>query len=270
METQKLPNRSRLKLTFFAVYALSVLLLFVLLSSFLNIGSSGGGSAAAREEGKPDARLAVDPLLHRQLERLQTATSLYLLKNASPEAAGALRQENANLTSLVDSIRIASASLPATEKQEVLALLDDCSRQADKEVSMVKTAATLNRNVPASGSAASGDLNELKGILVQKEQTIQQLETRNNSALQEKDKTIADLQTKLAAQGSIGTQSKQAAAEGEWKDKYESLKAGYDKLKTANDKTVSESNAMKTAYKEVVDDNRRLLNQLQSSRATKN
>lgn len=51
--------------------------------------------------------------------------------------------------------------------------------------------------------------------------------------------------------------------DGEWKQKYSSLKANYDKV-------AEREAALKAAYKTVADDNKRLLTQLQSLKGQKN
>lgn len=266
-----MPNRKAAKLKFFAAYFLSVALLFVVLSSFLRIGAvSEGRQGANAVQAKADTRLAIDQLLHRQMERLISASSLYMLKSASQESSAALKKESSNFLQLVDSIHKETSSMDESEKQQVQTILDAFSRQAEKQVELVKTTTTLNRNTPAAGSGnSSAELNELKGILVQKEQKILELETKSQTALQEKDRTIADLQNKLNTQPAAVAQPKQDDG-GEWRDKYEKLKSAHDKLKETNDRNVSEANSLKTAYKEVVDDNRRLITQLQSARAGKN
>jgi hypothetical protein len=260
METFKLPNRKAAKLKFFATYSLSVLLIFIVLSSFLKAGPAGKQNMVVTGQTTANRLVAVDQLLHRQMEKIMNAGSIYVLKNASPESAAALKQETNNLNLLADSLRTAIADADTKEKQDIEALLDVFSREAEKQASLVKTFATVSRGSKSSeAGASSSEMNELKAILVQKEQKIQELETRSATALLEKDRTIADLEKKVNAQPAAGATDDAA----QWKDKYE-------KLKAANDKTVSESNSLKTAYKEVVDDNRRLINQLQAARAGKN
>ena len=125
----------------------------------------------------------------------------------------------------------------------------------------------------------SPEIENLKKALAAKDQKIAALEAtvqQNNasnavakqnepSALpDEKDKTIASLQMQLKEkEASLKAMSSSAPAttntpgETEWKQKYSSLKASYDKV-SANEKT------LKSAYKTVADDNKRLLTQLQS------
>ena len=78
-----------------------------------------------------------------------------------------------------------------------------------------------------------------------------------------KDKIIDFLENQLKQAHSqkqvIMTGSNSSSSDSEWKQKYASLKESYDKV-SANEKS------LKSAYKTVADDNRRLLNQLQSMR----
>lgn len=267
METPKLVNRKAAKRKFYGVYTLSVLLFFIVLSSFLKRGPAEKGDREATTTVKTDARLSVDPLLHRELDKVLSACSVYATKSASRDAAQNLQKENERFNSLLDSIRIANASLGATEKDSLQALLDAFRQEAGKQVSLVKTATLLKSGPAVSGSAATEEMNELKAILVQKEQRIQELESQSGTSLQEKDRTIASLQSRLNALPPAGQEKGDGT---EWKEKFEKMKAAYDKLKTTSDQTITESNALKTAYKEVVDDNRRLLNQLQTTRSGKN
>ena len=81
----------------------------------------------------------------------------------------------------------------------------------------------------------------------------------------EKDKVIASLQTQLkekeaalqSANAAPAVVTSNSTGDGEWKQKYAALKSSYEKV-SANEK------ALKSAYKTVVDDNKRLLTQLQS------
>lgn len=273
MTTPKVPNRSVAKLKFIAAYLLSVVLLFVLLSSFLKIGSvqtaTGNSSPAAT---KNDNRLVVDELLHQRMDRLSNACASFADRSGSKEAADALQREERSFDICVDSLRKSTASLAGAEKQQLQNLLDGFSRDADRQVQLVKTHAAVNKDSPGAAAAKpSAELEELKAILVQKEQKIQDLRAQNTAALQEKEKTIAALQSKASNPSQVVvTKTVPDASAAEWKDKYEKLKATNDKLKEASDKYTMQANQLKAAYKEVVDDNRRLINQLQSLRNGRN
>jgi chromosome segregation ATPase len=159
----------------------------------------------------------------------------------------------------------------AAEKKQMNALLDAFSRIAAKHVHLVKTHAVGNQGDPgAAAKQASAELEELKEILVQKEQKIQELQSGGDkaAALQEKDNIIATLQNRL--QQASASQPRTDAGAAEWKDKYEKMRIANERLKETNDKYASQANELKSAYKEVVDDNRRLINQLQSARGGKN
>lgn len=284
MNTAQLPNRGLTKLKFFATYTLSVALILVLLSSFLKASSvrSEPVLVSAMPAAKTDARLLAEERLHGQMQRLQNACVQYALRNTSKEAADTLQQETASFGQVTDSIRTANASLPADEKQKLQSLLEAFNGEAEKQVSLAKAfSAVRHDTVTTAAGPSSAQLNELKGILAQKEQRIQELTNQNQTALlnkdkatatslQEKDRTIAALQAKLTAQQATVAKPVTNAGGTEWKDKYEKLKLAYDKQKETNDKYMSQSNSLKTAYKEVVDDNRRLIAQLQQARGAKN
>jgi chromosome segregation ATPase len=270
MATPKLANRKMAKLKFFAVYALSVLLIVIVLSSFLKINTAGVERRSGSASPLADHRKDMDDLLHRQMDKLQNACVAYAQSNTSKEATDALWQEEEGFSTLVDSIRKTLSSLPeATQRTEAETLLDAFNREAKKQISLVKSLPVVSHDSSAvSDSGAVAQLNELKGILVQKEQTIQDLKTQNQVALQDKDKTIAALQDKLNSQSSAPTKGESGG--GEWKDKYEKLKAVTDKLRENNDKYGAQISELKSSYKAVVDDNKRLVGQLQSLRAGKN
>lgn len=116
-------------------------------------------------------------------------------------------------------------------------------------------------------------VQQLTGELAQKEQAIIQLQqtttqqtqssvdTTNNSSavLSQKDVLISNLQAQVKQlQANLQNSSLSTGSDGsEWKQKYSSLKASFDKL-------AQSEQALKSAYKTVADDNKRLLTQLQS------
>ena len=80
--------------------------------------------------------------------------------------------------------------------------------------------------------------------------------------LVDKEQRIADLENQLKQKNAAlqnGGQVTSNDASNEWKQKYASLKSSYDKL-AASEK------ALRSAYKTVADDNKRLLGQLQSAK----
>lgn len=285
MNTAKLPNRGLTRIKFFATYILSVALILVLLSSFLkasSIRSEPAFVSSAVTPSKTDANFAADERLHGQMQKLQNTCVQYALKAGSKEAADSLQQESTSFGQVTDSIRTTNASLPADEKQKLQTLLDAFSREAEKQVSLAKSFSSVRHDtVTMAGGSSSAQMDELKSTLAQKEQKILELTNQNQTALQnkdkatatalqEKDRTIAALQAKLNTQQTTMTKPVTNTGGAEWKDKYEKLKLTYDKQKEINDKYVSQSNSLKTAYKEVVDDNRRLIAQLQQARGAKN
>lgn len=127
-----------------------------------------------------------------------------------------------------------------------------------------------------ANAAALQSLNqqvtELKALMAQKDERIKTLESTPAAGLaggaDEKDQMILSLQTQLqeketALQSLRQQPQASGSGDGEWKQKYAALKAGYDKA-------VASEKALRSAFKTVAEDNKRLLNQLQSLRAEKN
>ena len=126
---------------------------------------------------------------------------------------------------------------------------------------------------------AESEVQRLKTVLAEREQKIASLENSlqakgttaqpagtaptQTATADEKDKLIASLQTQLAQKEYALQQAQSGSSTGsdgsEWKQKYAALKASFDKL-------LSNEKELKSAYKTVSDDNRRLLTQLESLR----
>lgn len=267
MTTANLTSRKIAKLKFFGIYALSILLIVIVFSSFLSVNGNGIGRDSNGIAAKPDHRKSVNDLLHRQMDRLQNACAAYAQNSGSKEAMDALWQEDEAFSTVVDSIRKASASISeASERMDVETALDAFRREAKKQVSFVKSIASLPRDTASAGAGPSEEeLNELKGILLQKEQRILDMETQQRQLLEAKDKTITDLQNRVNAQPAVPQQRTATTAAGlEWKDKYDKLKATTDKLREANNENTTMIRELKASYKTVVDDNKRLVGQLQT------
>lgn len=271
MITAKQPSRKTVKLRFIVFYTISVLLVLVLFASFTR-GTAGNESAVGNiDANKTGVRTAVDDLLHQRMKRLDSVRALYAGRDTK-EAAAAIQSEKKAFLATIDSIRNEDASLTdMSEKNEVENLLNTFSRNAESSVTVLKNGSGA-RGADTANAAA---LEELKSILVQKEQRISELETAaQNSggaaaALQDKDKTIATLQSRVntlettLAQQPKGSQTASRTDGGEWKDRYQ-------KLKETSDRNVSEANAIKASYKEVLEDNKRLASQIQALKAGRN
>lgn len=232
-------NRTGAKVRFFAIYSLSVLLLFFFVSSFLLPVKKGG--APIQQAGTKSA--STIELLHLRMAPLQTAT-LSFYNGATPETKARVDVQAAAFQALLDSLRTDAATVSDKIEQKKLEdVLQLFNQTVNKEQALLQAfaAAHATTNVAATSPATNDELEELKTILIQKEEKIAALE---------KQKTPE--QAPLKNDDS-----------GEWKEKY-------NRLKLAAEKSATQLDAMKASYKEVVEDNRRLIGQLQAARAAKN
>ena len=232
-------NRTGAKVRFFAIYTLSILLLFFLVSSFfLPIKKEG-----AMAKNTTDKRASTIELLHRRMTPLRNA-SLTFFTAVSQEAKDEVDRQAAVFQTLIDSVRNDAAKAPdkseEKELEEVLHLFTDAAGKEQKLVQSYQGKSD-DGNIAATVPATNDELEELKAILVQKEERIAALE-----------------QQKQPSQSAVT-----GSGNPEWKEKY-------TKLKLAADKSSAQLEAMRSSYKEVVEDNRRLITQLQAARAAKN
>jgi hypothetical protein len=258
MMKPSITNRGLAKIRFFAVYSLSVLLILLLVSSFVISRPSGAG-----EGGALNQRLsAIDALLHQQLEPLQTATIAWA-ENGGNERAKAIDAAKISFQASVDSVRKAHSDLQnLEEKAAILRLLNTFTQAAERESRMAGALSVTGRRVgPEAAPPGNGDAQQLKKTLAQKEQELAALQQERDRAVAEKNRAIAALQERPSSQPII-TQNADAGS-AEWKEKY-------NRLKRNSDKTSAQLEALTSSYKEVVEDNRRLLTQLQNARAAKN
>jgi hypothetical protein len=176
------PDSKKAKFRFIALYALALVLIFVVVSSFW--------------------KKRVD-----DVKEAKVTDAIQVTDNTTPEV------ENLKRT--------------LAEKEQKIAALESAVQQK----SMGDTAAKLN---PPSANADGKDkmIASLQNQLKEKEAALRSVNS-------------APAVTTTPSDGS------------EWKQKYASLKASYDKV-SANEKT------LKSAYKTVADDNKRLLSQLQT------
>ena len=262
MMKPSITTRGLAKVRFFAIYSFSVLLILLLVSSFRKTGDSASGGAEADAELKQRLS-AIDALLHQRLELLETAT-LAWAESAGNEKAKAIDDAKTVFQTAVDSVRKANADLSnLEEKAAILRLLNTFTQAAERESRMagalaIKSSTTVRSD---AGSQGNGMLEQLKKTLAQKEQEIAALQQEKQQAVDEKNNAVAALQNRPAAQPA--TTQKQDAGSAEWKEKY-------SRLKTSSDKTSAQLETLKESYREVVEDNRRLITQLQNARAGKN
>lgn len=254
--------RSKEKLLFFGAYLLSVALIIIMLSSFWG-GRPVVKEARSVKEGPSanETRTALDDLLHTRMENL--LQGFRTAAGNSNKAAGitAMEREQRNFMTLIDSLEKTETVSDAPKKENLEKLLQRFRVGAESNFQLVRASmARPAETQPQTNNVASAELDQLRNQLAEKEATIADLEQQNQAALRERDRTAALLQKAQAAKPS---QPRQDASAQEWKRKY-------DQLKAASDKETAQLNALKNSYKDVVEDNRRLIGQLQTLRAGKN
>lgn len=275
-EKQKARNR------FAVIYAVSLLLVFILMSAFWRRFGPPAGPATASDAGESESFFVpLDTALHQRLEVLDALYSGYIRarKNGVDRGGAALLQAKNAMMKTLDSLDQQAGYLKEGPKKTVLNLVSSKFRKAvdDRESLMIDLMLLPKQSAPARSVAATAqpdnasEVEELKRQLDEKNARILTLENAaaaggpEPTPPAEKDKQIASLQQQLrqkeaALQSArLAAQNKPAAGGGEWQQKYNALKSSYDKV-SANEKSLKE------AYKNLADDNRRLLVQLQSVR----
>lgn len=256
-------NRGLLKARFFAIYIVSVLLIVLLLSSFLlpeNSASEHDASSLMISD-----RAAIIERLHRRMAPLQLAAVAISENGAAADAWQNLEKEKAMFMSVIDSIHKKTAVISnEKDKAGIEKLLQSFALDAERWHQLAKGYSSFKRSSSAiaSGKTGGAELEQLKAMLVQKDVRIGELEQQKQLAENEKNTALAALQNNTASTPNLVTPRKDQDA-AEWKDKY-------NKLKAASEKSAAQLDAMKTSYREAIEDNRRLLSQLQSVRAEKN
>jgi hypothetical protein len=224
------------------IYSLSVLLIILLFSSFLMPEKSADKSVTATTTGT-NQRASVIELLHRRMTPLQLASISFVENGASADGLKEVEKQKALFIEVVDSLRKQTADIDvASEKAEIENLLKNFALDAERELRFATSLSLAGQNQAApTDTAVRAELDRLKTLLVQKDETIAELE---------KQKQIP----------AAGASDAEAIA---WKERY-------NKLKASTDRSSSQLNDLKNSYKEVVEDNRRLIAQLQAARAGKN
>lgn len=274
------------KFRFAALYGLSVILIFLLVMAFWR-KTAGAVQPVAQTVDGDGYFIQFDTLLHAKSDRVDSLYALYLksLQNGNAEPASFLMEKN-NLATTLDSIAQQASVLSGGAKKNAMELIVARFRSSleikDKLINEL-TYLPKNKMLPNNGfqdsSSGKNELENLKGMLVEKEQKIAALEqslqsraipttgsaTEVQKQLTQKNNLIASLQTQLkqkdeALQRALtATPNNSGGTSNEWKQKYTSLKASYDRV-------VDSEKMLRSAYKTVVDDNKRLLGQLQSSK----
>jgi len=264
MENEKQNISKSTGLHFMLLYAVSLALIFIVVSAFFKRDDMVSTSAYHPDEGYEKNIVQIDTFLQSKLQLIDKSYIAYLNSNRQPdnkEAGDVLSAKNGLFIS-VDSIEKTAAGLrEGPARQSILQTVNRFKTAYQTRDSLFYSLVLLpkgtipNYNVSTQGNSNT-ELETLKGILVEKEQRIAELEKSKPTDLQEKDKLIASLQNQLKRKEATQTTG---SDDGEWKQKYSSLKQAYDK-------TSASERSLKSAYQTVVDDNKRLLNQLQTLR----
>src|SRR5688572_4637042 len=291
MTTVTPEEQKKARLRFLGLYGVSLVLIFIIVSAFWQ--NKNGTKVRSIDEEVAESNLyffQTDTLLHARMEQMDKAFSDYLsqrTKNSNADASHFVAAKNSFVT-VLDSIEQQAGYLSNGPKKNAMTNLSAKFRVAFNERNkIVDAVAVLPRHKGDSSQSAStntaqanAELEELKKILLDKENKIAELEKRTavmqpgnengmsdllnqkQKELAAKDKVIAFLESQLKqahSQKQVVMTSNNSSSDSEWKQKYASLKESYDKVS-------AEEKSLKSAYKTVADDNRRLLNQLQTMR----
>lgn len=244
-------------------------------------------STAADAETK--TLLHTHRLLHDRFTALEEAYAAYRAEGggtAEQKKSVALRLRHAFFVTL-DSVQNATDLLSNAEtKAESQRLVQNFRKSVAARTDALDNNGFANTKptvaVQPTGKVPAGDVGALQSQLAAKQselsavlQRYQQSEASHRQAtetlraehqkeLAEKTSAANALQTRLrqaeaAASRTVSAPPPVAPGDGEWRQKYAALKQAFDKT------SASETN-LKASYKTVVDDNRRLLAQLQSQR----
>jgi hypothetical protein len=258
-------EQKKLKFTFFAVYIISVVLIIVILASVWKTDATASRPVPIIHSS--GVVTSADKRLHAKMESLDQLYSRAFASNQT----GVLDTINLSLAkkdfkNTLDSLDVVGASISDTvEKNELTSLLSYFRKEADARITVANNYLALlsdsTGSVTATTNRAANEaaLEELKAILIEKEQRIAALEKNSSVTPDEKDKQIAALQRQVNQLKAAPVQTVTVSGDGEWKQKYNALKS-------AHDKAVAQNNTLNNSYQSLVDDNRRLLAQLQAAR----
>lgn len=275
---EKTISKTRAKRRFLLLYLVSLVLIFIVVSAFWKTSSSAPVESVVQSNDDASIFMQIDTFLHAKIEALDAKISRYA-EIKRPEDLTAIQRSIYFIQSAIDSVdKQAAILLEGSRKQHMQLAISNFNQLLGERNRIlygggpapVQNTAAGSGNVSGGGGNASQteELNQLRAQLTQKDKRIQDLEQLNSASGQDKDKLIVSLQNQLrqkeaALQQRPATSTQSTGgADSEWRQKYASLKSTFDK-------TAASEKALKAAYKAVADDNRRLLNQLQTIRAEK-
>ena len=272
---------------FIGLYIISLVLIVAVVIAFWQ-GRIPPTPPEKTEKGSDNADylMQAETLLHNRLEAVDAACVAYLNgeKRGMPSVEEKIKVASHELKVTLDSMDRIVQNLQDASKKEMLTvvvnrskktlenknttiacifqLIDSLSKPKVEEEEITTQPKLMANNTKA--------LDELKQILADKENVIADLKGQQQKGLQEKEKALLEkdkqiayyqnqLKQKQTSPQTINTpvQNTSGITETEWQQKYAAMKSSYDKA-------LARENNLKAAYKTVVDDNRRLLSQIQT------
>ena len=249
-----------------ALYGISLLLIFIVVSAFWQKTSSATPDVLQAAETETYF-IQFDTLLHARLDELDNMYTLFLKNSAnnSAEVNAFLNAKN-SMTNTLDSIAQQATILASGSKKAAMEMVVNRYRNSLEIRDRLTTQLGYmprNRPLPKlpenniDSSASNTDTERLRNMVAGRDQEITRLEQKAQADLKEKNDLIVSLQNQLKQRSPGVVSNNPSANDSEWRQKYSSLKASYDKV-------AESEKALKGAYKIVAEDNRRLLAQLQS------
>ncbi|MDB5208176.1 MAG: hypothetical protein JWR72_3251 [Flavisolibacter sp.] len=266
-----LKEQKKAKIRFFALYIASVVLIIVIVSSLWKDDSPAMvvSGMEATSPTKNERLLQIDALLHNKLEIVDNeyASAISAGKAGMQSRQNNLQSAESNFRTTLDSLDKEAATIKdEQQKSSLMTLVADFRKSLESRSKLMNGYTTLlndttNTAVGITGATGTTDaeMQELKTILVEKEEKVAALEKKRLDDLAEKDKIITSLQSQVAKKTNGPVQTPTTSGDSEWKQKYVKLKASYDNV-------AGQNNTLSRSYKSIVDDNRRLLSQLQAAR----
>lgn len=246
---EKSVSKTKARRRFIILYLVSLVFIFIVVSSFWKVSAPSVAQTVTETNDDASRFMQIDTLLHARMEALDTSILQYAKTKGSEDLATVQRHVYF-LQSAIDSV----------DKQAAI-LLDGSRKQH-----MLLAVANFKKLMAERNCVLYG--GETTQVLIPPPAGQTPPVSTNTDGDQDKDQLILSLQNQLkqteaALQQKTNNASQPAGeSDSEWKQKYASLK-------TAFEKTAASEKALKAAYKTVAEDNRRLLNQLQTLRAEK-
>ncbi len=264
-------EQKKAKMKFFAAYIFSVILIIIVFASVWR--NTSAASADMRDTPslfREPGVVQQDVMLHTKLQELD---NLYLAAfNGDTKeidlALGKITPVENSFHLTLDSLEKLVPLVKDQQQKNETELVVSSFRKAFLSRTVIResyvellndTARTARKTVMVPASAATNEIDNLKTMLVEKEEKLAALEKQLQAGLAEKDRVITSLQTQSSQKPVTTTPTNSSSVDGEWRAKHAKLKAGYDDL-------VIQNNTLSKSYKAIVDDNRRLLSQLQAAR----